>query len=152
MSDNYEDILDRGWDEIPEVKPLPVGSWLLKGRNASYQPAKTADKSPSVLFVYEPKEPMDDVDEAGLADLGKDYEYGNNRIFFRKWIETSADWDQVRNHLTKHGVDVKGSSIKDTLAAFKGTEVIAYLNHRSFVNAAGESQIDCQPTSFSAVE
>lgn len=152
MSENYEDILNQSWDNIQEAAVLPVGSYLLRARNASFQPSKDADKSSTVLFVYSPKEPMDDVDSNELAALGADYDISENRIFARFYVETAADWNSVREHLKKHGIDPAGKSIADSLKAVKGTEVIAYLGQRQFQNAAGEQKVDNNPTQFAAVE
>lgn len=151
MSDEtYESLLDRSWDEIPEVKALPVGSYRLRGRNASYK-AGDGDKNPFFLFVYEVREPMDDVDEDALADLGPDYDVQENRVFHRIWVETGADMDGVRKHLAKHNVPL-GGTIKDSLKAFKGTEVIAYLDQRVFENSAGETVTENNAKSFSSTD
>ena len=145
--DNYEEILSRGWDEIPEVRPLPTGSYLLKGRGAKYHPAK-GDGNPSILFVYTPMEPMDDVDDAELKALGANYDIKGNRIFYRAWLETGADWDTVRKHLAKHGIETKGKNISDSLGAFKGTEVVAHLGVRNYTNGAGDLVTENQPNAF----
>lgn len=148
---DYADILSRSVGEIPVVKPLPVGSWLLRARSASYQPPRKQDGNASVLVVYTPKEPMEDVDDSALSELGDDYDYASNRVFYRAWIETDADWDKVRNLARKHGFEPKGT-IKDMLEGFKGQEVIAHLNQNAFTDAAGEAKIENVPTSFHAVE
>ena len=149
MSD-YADIVQQSWDEIPEVKVLPAGSWLLRGRNATYQPAK-GEGSPSVLFVYGVKEPMDDVDNAELAKLGTDYDVEANKIFTRFFIGDNSDWDKVRKHLEKHGVTTKGQSISDSLKGFQGSQVIAYVDQRSFTNNAGQPQVENTASNFTPV-
>lgn len=148
----YADILSQSWDNIPQPKLLPVGSWLLKGRNASFQAAKDETKSNAVLFVYSAKEPMDDVDSDALSELGAEYDVAENKIFFRMYVDDAAAWDGVRNHLAKHGIDTAGKSIADSLKAFKGTEVIAYLDQNTFVNAAGESVTSNNAKQFAQVE
>lgn len=152
MSEDYKDILSQSWDNIQEAHVLPVGSYLIKGRNASFQPSKEEGKSPAVMFVYAAKEPMDDVKTEELEALGTDYDITENRIFKRFYIETGADWDAVRKHLEKHGVSTKGRSIEDSLKAFKGTEVIAYLEQRNFTTKAGEAATSNEPTTFAPVE
>lgn len=146
-----EEILDRSWDEIPVPKLLPVGSYLLKGRNASYV-AGQGENSPKALFFYVPKEAMDDVDANALSELGDDYDFAANQIVYTVWLETPRNWDELRNHLAKHGIDTKGKSVKESLKAFKGTEVIAYLNTRNFQNRAGETVTENNPTAFVKVE
>ena len=147
---DYEAILNKSWDEIPPVKVLPTGSWLLRGQNATYQEGK-GDNSPSVLFVYKAKEPMEDVSTDDMDALGPEYDVSANRIFVRFFISDNADWDKVRKHLAKHGVDVH-TSISDSLKAFKGTEVVAYLGTRTYTDNAGEEQEDNTASSFTPVE
>lgn len=153
MSD-YADIADLSWDNIQEPKTLPVGSYLLRASNASFQPAKDADKSPVVMFVYRVKEPMDDVKTEELEELGAEYDITENKVFHRIYIEDGSSWDQVRKHLEKHRVEMvsgEGGVLK-TLKKFKGTEVIAYLEQRSFTRASGEVGIANNATTFAAVD
>lgn len=144
---DYADIVNKSWDAIPPVEILPVGSWLLRGQNATYQASK-GESSPSVLFVYKVKEPMEDVDSEKLAALGDNYDVESNKIFTRFWIGDNSDWDKVRKHLAKHGVDTAGKSISDSLKEFKGTEVVAYLDQRTYTNNAGETQEDNVASNF----
>lgn len=150
MANDYVDIAAQSWDEIPVVQVLPVGSWALKGQNATYQAAK-GEGSPSVLFVYRVKEPMDDVDSEALKALGDNYDVEANRVFSRFWIGDNSDWDKVRNHLKKHGVETKGKNIKDSLAEFKGASIVAYLEQRSFTNNAGAEVQENTASNFTPV-
>lgn len=150
MSD-YADITNLSWEEIQEPQPLPVDTYLLKARNAVFQPSKDADKSPVVMFVYVPKEAMDDVKTDELAALGADYDIAENKIFARFYIEDGSSWDQVRKHLLKHGVEVSGG-ILETLARVKGTEVLAYLEQKSFVRKDGSQGTANNATEFAPVE
>lgn len=150
MSD-YADIADLSWDEIQKPETLPVGTYLLRLRNAVFQPSKAEDKSPTVMFVYAVKEPMEDVKAEELAALGPEYDIGENKIFYRIYIEDGASWDQVRKHLSKHGVEVKGG-VQESLKQAKGSEVLAYLDQKQFKNAAGEMVTGNNPTEFAPVE
>lgn len=151
MSD-YADIANLSWDEIQEPKTLPVGTYLLKARNASYQPAKEADKNPVVLFVYAPKEPMEDVKSEEIEALGSEYDISENKIFARFYIEDGSSWAQVRRHLEKHGVEVEGS-VLESLKKVKGTEVLAYLEQNSFMDKrTNEVRTGNNPTEFASVE
>lgn len=150
MSETYADILKRQWSDVPKVKVLPTGTYRLKGKNATYQKAK-GEGNPSFLFVYEPKQPMDDVDEAQLAELGANYDLANNRVFVRFWYETSRDLDAIRDHLAKHGIDVENTSIEDSMKAFKGSEVMAYLDRKTFTDNAGEQKEDNEAKTFAPV-
>lgn len=149
MSD-YEDVLKKSWEEIPEPKLLPVGSWLLRGRNAAFLEPKEEGQNARVLFFYIPKSPMDDVDEGALAALGDDYDYAENDVIHTIWIERNKDWDRVRKHLALHGIEATGP-IQDTLKKFKNSEVFAYLDQRAFETKAGEKREENVPTNFASV-
>lgn len=150
MSD-YIDIQTASWDEIPEKKTLPVGTYLLKGRSAKYNPPKEDGKNGNVMFVYEPRQAMDDVDDDAFQELGSDYDLANNPIFFRIWIERQTDWQNVKRHLEKHGIDVSGG-IQKSFEQFKGNEVLAYLSTRTFTNGAGETVEDNDASNFAPVD
>lgn len=152
MSD-YEAILNASFNEIPEVKTLPDGSWKLKARSAKFMPPKEEGNNPLVLFVYSAVEPMDDVNQEDLTALGDDYDYSGNSIFTRFYVESKADWDKVRKHIEKHGVDVTTDEpVNEVLKGVKGTEVIAYLKSRSFTNSAGQPSEENTATNFAPVE
>lgn len=126
---NYDEILDRSWDEIPEVQTLPNGLYGLKGRNAAYSAPKTEGQNGKVLFFYKVKEPIE-VDADALAALGEDYNVQENEVVYTIWIEGMKSWDEVRDHLALHGVDTADfPNIRETLKkGFKGTEVAATLS------------------------
>lgn len=152
MPDDYEDILNRSWDDIPEPQLLPDGNWRLKLRNATYQEAKSADKSPVVLFVYTPVEPLDDVDADRLEELGAEYDFTLNRLFQRFYVENGRDWATVKRHVAKHGVDTTGRSIKESLEVLKGSTIIGFLAATTYTNAAGEQVRDNEIKNFAADE
>lgn len=147
---SWEDRLSESWDNIPKVQLLPVGNWRLKLINASLKQAKSEESNASVLFIYSPQEPMDNVDRDALHELGPDYDVTGNRVFHRIWLETDADIDAVRNHLVLHGVDVNVVSPLESLKAAKGTEVNAFLVQRSFPSGL-ETRMENAATSFQAL-
>lgn len=136
MTQTYEDILSRSWNEIPEDKLLPSGGWRLKCRGASHRKGK-GEQNDSIMFVYEAIEPMDDVDDGALADLGPDYDYKQNRIFHRFWLESSGDLNTVRRHIEKHGVDTEELSVGESLKAVRGKTIVGILGQRSFQRKDG---------------
>jgi hypothetical protein len=149
--DDYEEILNKSWDEIPSPQVLPVGSYRLKVKGASYKEAKSSGTNDYVLFVYQAVEPLEDVDADALAELG-DYDISQNTLFFRIWIEAYADWDDVRKHVVKHGIElVPGETPKETLARMKGAVVIAWLDQRTYENKAGDTVEDNDPMQFAPV-
>ncbi len=152
MTGDYEDILNRSWDEIPEPELLPVGSYRLKSRGATFMEAKASDQNDRVMFIYNATEPLDDVDADALAALG-DYDISQNRLFFTIWIESYADWDKVRKHIAKHNIEaVPGETPKETFNRMKGSVVIAWLDHRSFESKSGDMVETNDPTQFAKVE
>lgn len=149
MSNDYTDIANTSWENIPEPKLLPDGTWRLRLRNASYQPSKDEDKSPTVLFVYNAKEAMSDVSEDELTKLGQNYDVEANRIFTRFYVNDASDWANVRKHLEKHGVKPEGNIIQ-SLKIAKNAEVLAYLSQRNFT-ANGEVREENVATSFASI-
>jgi hypothetical protein len=153
MSDNYEDLANRSFDEIPEEKILPTGSWLLKARSGTIQPPKEAGKPETVLLVYTPVEPMDDVDAEEISALhnGSEYDYNMNRIFVRFYLESGRDVRNVREHLAKHGV-TEGKNIKELLKNFRGTQAVAQVGYRQFQNSLGQTIEENTATNFVPAE
>lgn len=148
---DYEKILNTSWDNVPKDKVLPEGSWLLRGKNATFQKSQSEGMSDRFLFVYQVQEAMDDVPETALAELGPDYDPKTKQVFFTIWVERPRDWDAVRAHFQKHGIDVSTGTIQDSIKAFKGAEVLAYLGTKTFQAKSGETVTDNDPTNFTPV-
>lgn len=155
---DYADILTQSWDDIPEPRDTPEGSWRLKNKAAKFSPAVEADedngikgRSAMVNFVDEPIEPMDDVDAAALEAAG-DYDWAQNASFYQMWLKDTKDWAKLRAHLALRGVDVTGSSIQDSLKAVKNTTVIAVMKERTYKNKAGDFETQVSPVSFAKDE
>jgi len=151
MAKDYSEILNQAWDDIPDVKLLPGGSWRLKCENASYMEARDADSRASVLFVYAPVEPMVDVNQEEIDALGPDYALENNQIFYKIWLQRKADWDKVRKHIIKHGVEL-GPQLGVGLKSCKGAFVVAMIGQRTFNDASGASQAENTASNFVAAE
>lgn len=151
MSENYSDILNRSWDDIPEPKTLPVGTWLLRGRNVAVFPPQEEGKSTRVAFFYEAAEPMEDVSQDELAALGSDYSFAENDIVKQFFINRSKDWHSVKKHLELHGIDLTGKTIPESFKEFKGAEVYSYLGTKTFTNKSGETKLDNDPVTFESV-
>src|SRR5262245_17512479 len=140
MTRNYDEILNGSWDNVPQDKVLPEGSWLLRGKNATFQKAKEADKSDRFLFVYQVREPMSDVDAQALQGLG-DFDITSKQVFYTVFIQRPKDWDTLKSHFAKHGVPTNGS-IQESLKGFEGSEVIAYLGTKTFTSKSGDVVTD----------
>lgn len=135
MSD-YADIANLSWDEIQEPKPAPNGTYLLKGSNAVFQPAKEEGQNPVVMFVHNVKEAMDDVVVSELEALGADYDLTQNKVFTRIFIEDGSSWKKVQDILNKSGVETTGK-VLDDLKKVKGSEVLGYLVISRFTRKDG---------------
>lgn len=148
---NYDELLNRSWDEIPEPKTLPGGNWLLELRNIAYKgPTDTANAK--VLVFLTPKQPSEDVDSSALADLGDEYDVSENQIVHTFWVEHQRDWQAVRNFLTMLGVDMKGKSQIESFKAAKGGEIMGYLDERTYTNSAGQLVTENIVKAFSPLE
>lgn len=142
MSETYEDLLKSGWNELPDPKVLPEGSWLLKKTRGSYfKEDEDRGLSARVSFEFKPVEPMDDVDAEEIDKLGPDYDIGENRVEYTIFVERSADWKRkVLPFLAKLGVGVDPN--EDPRETVKkrgnGNTIIAYLGTRTFTTRDGE--------------
>jgi hypothetical protein len=150
MSD-YADIANLSWDNIQEPKVLPIGTYLLKLRNVTFQPSKEEGKSPVVLFVHVPKEAMEDVRSDELEALGSEYDISENKLFTRVFIEDGSSWDQVRKLLAKHGVEVSGG-VEESFKKARNSEVLGYLDQRAFTRKDGTNGVANNVTEFAPVE
>lgn len=150
MSD-YKDIANLSWSEIQETKPVPVGTYLLKGSNGVFQPAKEEGQSPTVMFVHSLKEAMDDVKTEELQKLGDGYDISENKVFTRIFIEDGASWMKVKSILEKHGV-VLSDNVEADLKKVKGAEVLGYLVKDKFKRKDGSYGENNKVTEFAVVE
>lgn len=138
---SYEDILNRSVDELPEPKLLPAGSWVLKATGgARYVAARDENSKAQVRFFYEPVEPLSDVDDDQLEELGADYDYGNNILSFSVWIERETDWRKVVDHVKKHGVDTEGLTVKEAMAAVKSARIVGAVTQRQYLDKNTQEQ------------
>lgn len=151
MADDYDDILNRSWDEIPEPTLLPDGDYLLKSRGAKYHAAE-GTRNARINFGYEVVEPVSIDDPDAQAELGEGYDFGENDIFFTIWVERLKDWAGVRRHLGAHGMELDGVNVQDALKSVKETLVVARIGTRSYVNKNGEEVTENTATNFRAVE
>lgn len=149
--DDYDDILNRSWEDIPVEKTLPSGDYLLAARNAAYMAPKEEGKSGKVVFFLTPKEPIaGEVDEDALAELGDDYDLGINEVSYTVWIESMRSWGDVRQVLAKFGIE--GGNIRQSLKDVRGRQIVGTVGSRTFTTAAGELKEQNVVTSFKALD
>jgi len=133
---SYEETLERVWDDIPEPQFLPDGSWRFRCTSAKAVAPKEPDGDTRVLFVMEPQEAMDDVDQHALDALGEGYDTSENVIFVTVWLGKSTDYAKVRKILGVMGVNTEGKSLKDSLAEAKNREFVGYVTTQTRTNKA----------------
>lgn len=130
-ADDYDAILDRSWDSIPTPQNLPDGDWLVTTTVAKLKAPE--GKAPAkVQFFHKATEPLD-VDPEALEALG-DYDPQTTYIEpYEVALFNEADWDKVRNHLRNKGIEPNDyASLRESLAAVKGTQAIAFVSTRSY--------------------
>lgn len=147
---SYEAILNATFDTLPKPQLTPDGSWLLRGRNAVFVPGKDGN-SPKVLFFYNPKEPMSDVDQGALDAMG-DYDVSQNDVVAQFWAQRPKDWEAIDRHFQLHGIDTKGKTIQSLLKDFAGSEIIGVVGTRTYTNNAGQNVTDNTVSAWAAVE
>lgn len=138
---NYEDILNSTVENLPKTQDTPNGSWLLRLKNATLVKPKTEGKSPRVLFFYNPKEPMDDVDAEGLeAGQAAGYDFSQNDVVAQFFAAKPKDWEAIVRHLELHGIQTAGTgkSLQQLLKDAGGEEVYGFVTTQSYVNEAGQ--------------
>lgn len=149
----YEDILNVAFDEIPVPKFVPNGGWGFICRGASFKPASEEGKSHVVNFMYQPEEPMEDVDSGELEALG-DFDYREAKIFHKFWIKpgSGSDLHALREHLTKHGIDLGGMSVAEGLKAVKNTRINGLVGLKQFTRQDGTMAEDNVITNFTTIQ
>lgn len=155
MSDkavNYSDVLEDGWDNIPEPKLLPTGGWRIRCRNAMFMAPKSADQKPQVLFFVEAQEPNEDVSDESLKEFGSD-DYSQADLAVRIFIEKPKDWHRVKTTLAAFGIDVSDyKTRKEALAACKDRDANCMIGVRSYVDRMGQPRTDNTVSALSAIE
>lgn len=152
MADTYDDILNRSWDEIPAPKLLPDGDYLLKARGGKYNPAE-GNRNARINFGYTVEDAIEIDDPDARAELGENYDFGENDIFHTVWVEKAKDWQGVAKHIRAHGIETEGMNVQDTLKAVRDALVIARIGTRSYVKKdTGEEVFENTASNFRAVE
>jgi hypothetical protein len=147
QTEDLGNIMDRSWNDMPEVLLLPVGTYKLVTRNIAYMAPKEAGQNGKVVVFFIPKEPLSDVD---TSDLPENYDITENEVTATFWIERNKDWQPVRDLLKALGVDTEGGdSMKDTFKAARKKEITAYVDVRSF-QSRGQTVTQNVATDFQA--
>lgn len=153
---SYEDLLKKSYDELPEEKNLPVGTWRLRGRSAGFMKPNSPDQNARCVFFYVPQEPMDNVSPDALSEITEE-DIANAEVTATFWIEKPKHLRAVVDHMEKHGIEVEkgvplGEAIMAGMKKFKGCEVLAHLDIRTFQNRDGGTETENKPSQFTAIE
>jgi hypothetical protein len=139
MSESYQSILNRQWEDVQDEKTLPSGTFRLKCRSAMFKEAREEGQKDFFQFIHQVEAPTDDVDVSQLEELGENYDLHINRVFTKVFYETDADMRSVKAILKAHGVEPKGS-IPETLKAMKGREALGFLGVDNYTDNAGQAR------------
>jgi hypothetical protein len=153
---DYDDLLNRTWDDIPEPVLLPGGTWMVAGKTAALVRPKEEGKSLKILFGLKAKEPVN-VAQEELDELG-DYDITINDLQHTIYIENASDWDKVRKFLAVFGVEidtkvkiVDGNGKLSFAKAFAGAEAVAEIGQRNYQDANNETVWQNNLSKFQAV-
>lgn len=122
---NFQDILNKKASDIEPPKALPVGSYIgvVEGQ---FEQVTAQTGTPGFKFKYRLMQPMDDVDQAALAEAGgcqgkvvghTHYVSDGNEFFFKQF-------------LTEHlKIEEGDKSIGEMLAETQGKQLVVVLKH-----------------------
>lgn len=157
----YTGLLSTQWDDIPEPKLWPKGTYRLKVAGEPKQgkiKGKDDREWEKLTIVLKHVEPMSDVDDEALAEMG-DYDFSADIMTKEFLLGSKRDLDKVRKHLTNYGFEfddagkeTEGRSLPEVLAALKDREVLGYVEPRSYVSRDGEPKETNSVTGFAKVE
>jgi hypothetical protein len=125
--DDYDDILDRSFDDIPMPKDLPLTSFNAVCDGVSFVKPKKEDGNPKVLFFFKMTSPVEALDDDVMAELGTDYDFNLNRYARGVWIGEGRDWKTVLEILHTIGVDTEDKTVKEAMKSAAGHEAVVKL-------------------------
>lgn len=151
---DYDEILNRTWDEIPDEKVLPDGWYVLTAKNANFQKPK-GDGNAKILIFYTVADALGEDDggprQDALEALGADYDMTENEIVQTIWVSGNKDWRAAKRHLALLGVTTEGKSLMDGLKEVKGNPIAARLEYRTYQNKAGITVEQNDPKEFAPI-
>jgi hypothetical protein len=142
MSTNYDDIAKQNWSDIQPPTLLPLGSWELVCRAAKLVPPKSEEQKWQVLFMFQAVEPMEDVSDDALAQLGEGWEDRVENIAYRTFFSTASDKQKVKKLLVRLGVtNVDELNVETALKAAVNGRAIGYVQQEHFTTKGGEAGV-----------
>ena len=128
-----EEVLAATEDDFGEERPLPTGHWQLQITKAKVVASKSespdAPKSEFVAYSR-PQKPLDDVNEAELAN----FDYTHELASYRIPLFVSKDQHKIRRFAEMLGISTKGANVAQWADAMKGATYIGEIIHRQNKN------------------
>lgn len=146
VSDGFEALMNRTYNDIPDEVTLPNGTYRLKARNAAVMAPRDEGQNGKFVIFFIPKEPMDDVDPDDLPD-----DITAAEVSATVWLERPRDWKKAFDILAKLGVDVEGKSLPEAAKAARGKEIFAAVSTRVY-QSQGQSRSSLEAKDFASVE
>lgn len=137
--DDYDDILDRSFDDIPMPKDVPLTSYNAVCDGISFMKPKKEGGNPKVLAFFKLTSPVEPLDDDVMAELGADYDFTLNRYARSVWISEGRDWKTVLEILHSLGVDTEDKTVKEAMKSAEGHEAVVRLQRgRTYTGQDGK--------------
>lgn len=151
---NYESLLDRPWKDVPLDVILPDGPYHLRAlRGHVFDGDEDKGTAPQALIVFQPKAPLEGVDEDEIAELGPDFDISMNRVEYMEFLEDNSKFNKVKGVLAKLGVLDENKSLRDNIKDAARAEVIGILGSRTYQDKkSGENVTKNTIKGFTAFE
>jgi hypothetical protein len=134
---DFEDLLDKSFDDIAEPPLVPTGGWIIQGIGNNYKPASEGEAA-KVNLGFTLVRPTDDVDPEKLAEVGD--EWKGMRFWKRYTMEGPQDRWAITRDLRTLGVE-GSASLKEMLRngkLIKGRQAVGVVGVNSYTRANGD--------------
>lgn len=141
---SFEDVLNKKAEDVKQMPPTPVGTYVAIVAGPPKKGAIGADNTD--IFDYELKlvQPMDDVNQEELAASGG----MENRTIRARFFLTEKAAYRLKDFAVACGVEEAGKSLGQMAAECQGRQVKVLVKHEPakdgsavFANAASYSQV-----------
>jgi hypothetical protein len=137
---DFEDLLDKSFDEVEEPPLVPTGPWIIQGIGNSYKDGSEGEPAKGNLGFTLVK-PTDEVDPDKLAEVGE--EWKGQRFWKRYTFEGPQDRWAVVQDLRALGVE-GSATVKEMLKngkLIKGRQAIGIVQIDNFTRRSGEKVV-----------
>lgn len=123
----FGSILDTSSSEIERPKPLPVGAYVTVVQGQPRMDKSTKKGTEFVEFTLKVLEPLDDVDEDALKEVGG---IKDKTIRATYYLTEGAVW-RLKDFLDHCGAGDEDESLRQRIADTQGKQVIAHIRHEA---------------------